>query len=296
MPKVCPEILRQPPSNERRMTAYVRIGVMVAFKSGPVLAAGMSTGKTPFLPGANLSLADAKTDYSSESSGANPRPGPARHTASKRRKSGEHVPLYMTMTYDLLPAPSARPESCLPPPILGRQSLSSSKRATDWHADGRWHADGLLASQFPVQHYPYPDFGAIPHCNPQSDETIVTAGTSGWYSIATPQGVLSASSSPHSDWQQSDDASMGTTAEAQSTSSDVWPKYAHVGTARYVEMSASASPFHATVASDHVDSSGYETCATHESTTVYLHPNDEGQIVSSSHSPSELSSLALSLQ
>jgi hypothetical protein len=213
---------------------------MIVFNSGPVLAAGISTSQSPFLAGWSASLADAETTDSWVASSSYPILAPAPHTASKRRKSGDNVPCTAATQHSLPPAVSSRPESCLPPSMPARQS--SSNIAADWHEEG------LLASQFPTQGYLYPDFDANPHSNPQSDETIVASGTSGWYPSL--EEVISPSSGRHSDWHQSESLSDNTwtsaIADFQSASSDVWPTDAHVCTARYVVgMSASASPSYA---------------------------------------------------
>ena len=214
---------------------------MIVFNSGPVLAAGMSTGQSPFLAGWSVSLADAETPDSWVASSSYAILAPALHTASKRRKSGDNAPCtahdlgHLASQHSLPPAVSSRPESCLPPSMPARQS--SSNIAADWHVGG------LLASQFPTQGYLDPDFDANPHSNSQSDETIVASVTSGWYPSLVE--VISPSSGRHSDWQQSESLSGNTSADFQSASSNVWPTGAHMCTARYVGMSASASPSYA---------------------------------------------------
>ena len=241
---------------------------MIVLKSGLVLVAGMSTGKSPILADGHWMLADAEAEASSAPSssltaslrskaqtpkaprqvGAKPRPPATLNATTKSEESGESVP------------------------------STSYSEADDCH----WHLAtqqslhlslGDLSESCPsrMEVASYPGSYASPESDLRSDRTTVDndmqQSESVAYTVKQPDqsewSWASRSSSPHSDWCLVDIATS-VEAEIQPVGAD-WPTDAHVETAEYVashmhdcrqhgalQLSATASPAYVAGASYHM--------------------------------------------
>jgi hypothetical protein len=202
---------------------------MVALKSGPVLVAGMSTGKSPILADGHWMPADeteTKTKRSSSTAsqrskvstpkarrhiGTNPRP-------IKRLESEEDVP---RATH----ARSSKvPKSCLWPSMPRLQSLEPSTIARQ--------ADVIWVSQFPQMEASSPPRSQSDWRSDDADGTSASHPVAMAVIMSDPSEASSsyASLSPHSDWRSDNTAMAG----IHSTSSDGWPTDAYEDTARHI--------------------------------------------------------------